>query len=66
MGGHLAAEFGGCVAPGFSPAQQPYTGDSARYRIDEAHLFIEAAHSWYQRISTPEQPVATQSKGTVA
>jgi sulfite reductase (ferredoxin) len=48
-------------------AREPYTGDSARYRIDEAHLFIEAAHSCYQRISTPPAPpVTTQSKGTTA
>jgi sulfite reductase (ferredoxin) len=48
-------------------AREPYTGDSARYRIDEAHLFIEAAHSCYQRISTPVPlPAATQGRGTVA
>jgi sulfite reductase (ferredoxin) len=33
-------------------AHEPYTFDSARYRIDEAHLFIEAAHSCYNRIGT--------------
>jgi sulfite reductase (ferredoxin) len=32
---------------------QPHTADSARYLIDEAQLFIEAAHSCYQRMSTP-------------
>jgi sulfite reductase (ferredoxin) len=48
-------------------AQEPYSEDSARYRIDEAHLFVEAAHSCYQRISTPvPPPVTTQSKGTTA
>jgi sulfite reductase (ferredoxin) len=47
-------------------AQEPYTEDSARYRIDEAHLFVEAAHSCYQRISTPEAPAVTSSKGTAA
>jgi sulfite reductase (ferredoxin) len=32
---------------------QPHTADSARYLIDEAHLFVEAAHSCYQRMSAP-------------
>ena len=32
---------------------QPYTTDSARYLIEEAHLFIEAAHSCYNRMGTP-------------
>jgi sulfite reductase (ferredoxin) len=31
---------------------EPYTEDSARYRIDEAHLFVEAAHSCYNRMGT--------------
>ena len=31
---------------------QAYTEDSARYRIDEAHLFLEAAHSCYNRLGT--------------
>ena len=34
-------------------AQQPHTADSARYLIDEAHLFVEAAHSCYQRMGKP-------------
>lgn len=29
---------------------QTHTADSARYLIDEAHLFVEAAHSCYQRM----------------
>ncbi len=33
--------------------QQAHTADSARYLIDEAHLFIEAAHSCYQRMGKP-------------
>jgi sulfite reductase (ferredoxin) len=33
--------------------KQPYTADSARYLIDEANLFIEAAHSCYQRMGQP-------------
>jgi sulfite reductase (ferredoxin) len=32
---------------------EPYTPDSARYLIDEAQLFIDAAHSCYNRISAP-------------
>ncbi len=34
-------------------AGRPHTPDSARYLIDEAHLFIEAAHSCYNRLGTP-------------
>jgi sulfite reductase (ferredoxin) len=48
-------------------AGQPYTEDSARFRIDEAHLFIEAAHSCYQRVSTPvTPPIVGQGKGLTA
>jgi len=32
---------------------EPYTRDSTRYLIDEAQLFIDAAHSCYNRISAP-------------
>ncbi len=32
---------------------ETYTPDSARYLIDEAQLFIDAAHSCYNRISAP-------------
>ncbi len=32
---------------------QPYTQDGTRYLIDEAQLFIDAAHSCYNRISAP-------------
>jgi sulfite reductase (ferredoxin) len=32
---------------------EAYTQDSARYLIDEAQLFIDAAHSCYNRISAP-------------
>ena len=34
-------------------SNEPHTVDSARYLIDEAHLFVEAAHSCYQRMGTP-------------
>jgi sulfite reductase beta subunit-like hemoprotein len=38
---------------------EPYTPDSTRYLIDEAQLFIDAAHSCYNRISAPA-PAAVQ------
>jgi sulfite reductase (ferredoxin) len=48
---------GGKFAHYLFAAQQksadPYTPDSARYLIEEAHLFIEAAHSCYNRLGTP-------------
>ena len=34
-------------------SDQPHTFDSARYLIDEAHLFLEAAHSCYNRMGAP-------------
>jgi len=34
-------------------SNEPYTFDSTRYLIDEAQLFIDAAHSCYNRIGTP-------------
>jgi sulfite reductase (ferredoxin) len=34
-------------------SDQAHTADSARYLIDEAHLFVEAAHSCYQRMGKP-------------
>jgi sulfite reductase (ferredoxin) len=37
---------------------QPHTPDSSRYLIDEAQLFIDAAHSCYNRISAPEAAAA--------
>ena len=33
-------------------SNQPYTTDSARYLIDEAQLFIDAAHACYNRMGT--------------
>jgi sulfite reductase (ferredoxin) len=33
-------------------SDQVYTSDSSRYLIDEAHLFVEAAHSCYNRLGT--------------
>jgi sulfite reductase (ferredoxin) len=48
---------GGKFAHYLFAAQQksndPHTADSARYLIDEAHLFVEAAHSCYQRMGNP-------------
>ena len=37
----------------YDQSSEPYTSDSARYLIDEAQLFIDAAHSCYNRISAP-------------
>ena len=34
-------------------ANEAYTPDSTRYLIDEAQLFIDAAHSCYNRVGTP-------------
>jgi sulfite reductase (ferredoxin) len=34
-------------------SSEPHTQDSTRYLIDEAQLFIDAAHSCYNRISAP-------------
>jgi sulfite reductase (ferredoxin) len=34
-------------------ANEPHTADSTRYLIDEAQLFIDAAHSCYNRIAAP-------------
>jgi sulfite reductase (ferredoxin) len=33
-------------------SDQAHTSDSSRYLIDEAHLFVEAAHSCYNRLGT--------------
>jgi len=33
-------------------AAQPYTSESSRYLMDEAQLFIDAAHSCYNRLGT--------------
>lgn len=33
-------------------AEEPYTSDSSRYLIDEAQLFIDAAHSCYNKMGT--------------
>jgi sulfite reductase (ferredoxin) len=34
-------------------ASAPYTEDSARYLIGEAHLFIEASHNYSNRAEAP-------------
>jgi sulfite reductase (ferredoxin) len=38
-------------------ANRPATPDSARYLIDEAQLFIDAAHACYNRLGTVAVPV---------
>jgi sulfite reductase (ferredoxin) len=37
----------------YEKSNEPHTRDSTRYLIDEAQLFIDAAHSCYNRISAP-------------
>jgi sulfite reductase (ferredoxin) len=37
-------------------SNEPCTFDSTRYLIDEAQLFIDAAHSCYNRVGTPAIP----------
>ena len=37
-------------------ANEPHTFDSTRYLIDEAQLFIDAAHSCYNRVGMPAIP----------
>ena len=43
---------------------QPHTADSARYLIDEAHLFIEAAHRCNQKMGTPGERLRAHGVGT--
>ena len=38
---------------GAREVNEPYTPDSTRYLIDEAQLFIDAAHSCYNRLGMP-------------
>ena len=44
--------------------QQPHTADSARYLIDEAHLFIEAAHRCNQKMGTPGERLRAHGVAT--
>ena len=46
-------KFANYLFAAYQKSNEPYTFDSARYLIDEAQLFIDAAHSCYNRIGTP-------------
>jgi sulfite reductase (ferredoxin) len=46
-------KFANYLFDAFEKSDAPYTADSARYLIDEAQLFIDAAHSCYNRIAAP-------------
>jgi sulfite reductase (ferredoxin) len=46
-------KFANYLFDAYEKSDAPYTADSARYLIDEAQLFIDAAHSCYNRIATP-------------
>jgi sulfite reductase (ferredoxin) len=58
-----ARNFGQYFFSAHEKASEPYTEDSARFRIDEAHLFVEAAHNCSQRITAA---AAEQGKGIPA
>jgi sulfite reductase (ferredoxin) len=58
-----ARNFGQYFFSAHEKASEPYTEDSARFRIDEAHLFLEAAHNCSQRITAA---AAEQGKGIPA
>jgi sulfite reductase (ferredoxin) len=45
-------KFANYLFDAHSKAAQPYTSESSRYLMDEAQLFIDAAHSCYNRLST--------------
>jgi sulfite reductase (ferredoxin) len=45
-------------------SREPYTADSSRYLIDEGQLFIDAAHSCYNQMSTLVNLPSMPNKGT--
>jgi len=45
-------KFANYLFDAHSKAAQPYTSESSRYLMDEAQLFIDAAHSCYNRLGT--------------
>jgi len=46
-------KFANYLFAAYEKSNEPYTPDSTRYLIDEAQLFIDAAHSCYNRVGTP-------------
>jgi sulfite reductase (ferredoxin) len=49
---YAGGKFANYLFDAHQKADQPYTGDSSRYLIDEAQLFIDAAHSCYNKMGT--------------
>ena len=45
-------KFANYLFDAHAKAAEPYTSDSSRYLIDEAQLFIDAAHSCYNKMGT--------------
>lgn len=49
---YAGGKFANYLFDAHQKANQPYTADSSRYLIDEAQLFIDAAHSCYNKMGT--------------
>ena len=49
---YAGGKFANYLFDAHQKADQPYRGDSSRYLIDEAQLFIDAAHSCYNKMGT--------------
>ncbi|HXA78552.1 MAG TPA: hypothetical protein VNV41_15575 [Candidatus Acidoferrales bacterium] len=49
---YAGGKFANYLFDAHQKADQPYTPDSSRYLIDEAQLFIDAAHSCYNKMGT--------------
>jgi sulfite reductase (ferredoxin) len=49
---YAGGKFANYLFDAHQKANQAYTGDSSRYLIDEAQLFIDAAHSCYNKMGT--------------
>jgi sulfite reductase (ferredoxin) len=49
---YAGGKFANFLFDAHQKANQPYTADSSRYLIDEAQLFIDAAHSCYNKMGT--------------
>jgi sulfite reductase (ferredoxin) len=45
-------KFANYLFDAYEKSSQPYNSDSSRYLIDEAQLFIDAAHNCYNRLGT--------------
>jgi sulfite reductase (ferredoxin) len=49
---YAGGKFASYLFDAHQKANQPHTSDSSRYLIDEAQLFIDAAHSCYNKMGT--------------